>query len=94
MGHRPPHPDLTIVLDADPDAAVTAIAAKDRLEGAGLELHRRARQRFLDLAAANPDHYLVLPAHDDQAAIAAAVRERCLADFGFELQTPDFDCSL
>ena len=81
-------PDLTIVLDADPDDAVTAIAAKDRLEGAGLELHRRARQRFLDLAAANPDHYLVLPAHDDQAVIAAAIRAR-LADFGLYLQTPE-----
>jgi len=81
-------PDLTIVLDADPDAAVTAIEAKDRLEDAGLDLHRRARQRFLDLAAAAPAHYLVLPAHDDQAKIAAAVRER-LAAYGLYLQTPN-----
>jgi len=80
-------PDLTVVLDVDPGEAVETIAAKDRLEGAGLELHRRARQRFLDLAAADPDHYLVLPARDARETIAAAVRAR-LKGFGLELTAP------
>ena len=81
-------PDLTILLDADPDDAVAAIATKDRLEGAGLELHRRARRCFLDLASRNPERYLVLPARDTPANIAASVRER-LAGFGLELSVPD-----
>jgi len=81
-------PDLTILLDADPDDAVVAIAAKDRLEGAGLELHRRARQRFLDLAARHPERYLVLPARDTTENIAAAVRAR-LAECGLTLSAPD-----
>ena len=80
-------PDLTVLLDADPGEAVETIASKDRLEGAGLELHRRARERFLELAAADPDHYLVLPARDERQTIAAAVRAR-LEDFGLELPAP------
>jgi len=80
-------PDLTVLLDVDPGEAVETIASKDRLEGAGLELHRRARQRFLDLAAADLDHYLVLPARDARETIAAAVRAR-LEDFGLELTAP------
>jgi len=80
-------PDLTVLLDADPDHAVETIAAKDRLESAGVELHRRARQSFLDLAARHPDRYLVLPACDDIADIAEAVRQR-LAGFGLVLSAP------
>jgi len=80
-------PDLTVLLDADPNDAVETIAAKDRLEGAGLDLHRRARQGFLDLAARDPDHYLVLDARRPREEIAAAVRTR-LAVFGLELSAP------
>jgi len=79
--------DLTVLLDADPGEAVETIESKDRLEGAGLELHRRARQRFLDLAARDPDRYLVLPARDPRETIAAAVRDR-LAAFGLQLSAP------
>ena len=81
-------PDLTILLDADPVEAVGAIVAKDRLEGAGLDLHRRARQCFLDLAALDPDRYLVLPARDPQPVIAAAVRRR-LGELGLTLSAPE-----
>jgi len=80
-------PDLTVLLDADPSDAVETIAAKDRLEGAGLDLHRRARQGFLDLAARDPDHYLVLDARRSREDIAAAVRAR-LAGYGLKLSAP------
>jgi len=66
-------PDLTVLLDADPADAVETIAAKDRLEGAGLEFHQRARQGFLDLAARDPDRYLVLDARQPREAVANAV---------------------
>jgi dTMP kinase len=69
-------PDLTVVLDLDPDQGVATIAEKDRLEGAGTQLHQRARQFFLDLAARDAEHYLVLPARDSVESIAAAVRAR------------------
>lgn len=72
-------PDLTVVLDLDPDQGVATIAEKDRLEGAGVQLHHRARQFFLDLAARDAEHYLVLPARDSVESIAAAVRTRVSA---------------
>lgn len=72
-------PDLTVLLDLDPAHGVAGIVEKDRLEGAGDEFHRRVRQYFLALAARDPDHYLILPARDDVAAIAAAVRSRVVS---------------
>lgn len=71
-------PDLTVLLDADPGDAVARIKDKDRLESAGLDVHRRARQFFLDLAAAEPDRYLVLNARWTREEIAAAIRDRLL----------------
>ncbi len=69
-------PDLTVLLDLDPELGVASIAQKDRLEGAGQQLHHRARQFFLDLAQRDPQHYLVLAARDPIEQIAAAVRGR------------------
>lgn len=73
-------PHLTVVLDLEPQAGLGRFEARDRIEGAGLELHQRARQGFLDLAAASPEHYLVLDARASVADIAAAVLERVLAE--------------
>lgn len=73
VGNLRPH--LTVLLDADPADAVEKIESKDRLEAAGVELHRRARQHFLDLAAERPDEYLVLDARDTREAIAARIAE-------------------
>lgn len=69
-------PDLTVLLDLDPAQGVAGIADKDRLEGAGDDLHQRARQGFLELAARDPRHYLVLPARDPIEHLAATIRAR------------------
>lgn len=69
-------PDLTVLLDLDPALAVGNIESPDRVEQAGLEFHQRARQYFLDLAAAAPQRYLVLGARDDVDAIAERVQAR------------------
>lgn len=69
-------PDLTVLLDADPDAAVATIADKDRLEQAGIDLHHRARRFFLQQAASDPEHFLVINARRTIEEIAAEVRER------------------
>lgn len=68
--------DLTVLLDADPAGLVGKLATKDRLESAGADFHDRTRQGFLDLAAADPERYLVLPARDPRERIARAVRHR------------------
>lgn len=69
-------PDLTVLLDLDPEQGVGGIAEKDRLEGAGSDFHARVRAFFLDLAAQDPGHYLVLAARGSVESIAEAVRVR------------------
>lgn len=82
-------PDLTIVLDVDPATGLTRAAGRrqlDRIEAESLDFHQRVRAGFLDLAAAAPDRYLVLPAEDAVEEIAGAVRRR-LARLGAEVVT-------
>jgi dTMP kinase len=69
-------PHLTVLLDLAPEAGLGRFEERDRIEQEGTEFHQRVRQAFLDLAAVDPDHYLVLDAHGEVEAIAAAVRER------------------
>jgi len=69
-------PHLSVVLDLAPQAGLGRFAERDRIEGESLEFHLRVRQGFLDLAAADPDHYLVLDARAPVDEIAAAVRAR------------------
>jgi dTMP kinase len=69
-------PHLTVVLDTEPEWAVHAKADLDRLEAAGALFHERARQFFLELAAREPEYYLVLDARSAREEIAARVVER------------------
>jgi dTMP kinase len=70
-------PNLTIVLDVDPVVGLTRFEGADRIEAEPLEFHQRVRQHFLDLAAVDPVHYLVVDAsrtpHEIQHDIRAAV---------------------
>ncbi len=72
-------PDLTVLLDLDPARAVGVMQTQDRLEAAGAEFHARVRQGFLDLAATEPERYLVMPARDERDHLAAQVRMRLQA---------------
>jgi dTMP kinase len=72
-------PHLTVVLDVDPDHGLTRFTARDRIEGEPLEFHQRVRQGFLDLAAADPEHYLVVDAGGEVAEVFEAVRNRVAA---------------
>ncbi len=81
-------PDLTVLLDADPGRAVAKLERKDRLEAAGHDFHTRVRQGFLDLAAADPEHYLVLTALVSVRGIAGQVREAVAQRLGRELVEP------
>jgi len=53
-------PDLTIVLDVDPELGLSRVTNPDRLESESMDYHRRVREAFLQLAAAEPARYLVL----------------------------------
>ncbi|KQV71277.1 thymidylate kinase [Nocardioides sp. Root122] len=69
-------PHLTVVLDLAPEAGLGRFEERDRIEGQSLEFHQRVRQGFLDLAAADPDHYVVLDARAPIEEIASTIRER------------------
>jgi dTMP kinase len=69
-------PHLTVVLDVRPEDGLGRFEGRDRIEGESLEFHNRARQGFLVMADADPDHYLVLDARGELETIATAVRER------------------
>ena len=69
-------PHLTVLLDLDPTQGLTRFAGRDRIEGESIEFHQRVRAEFLRLAAADPDHYLVLDARDPAEEIAEAVHGR------------------
>lgn len=69
-------PDLTVVLDLDPDRGVGALEERDRMEDAGTDFHVRVREGFLALAARDAERYLVLEARDDREANRVRVRER------------------
>jgi len=69
-------PHLTVLLDLDPAQGLTRFAGRDRIEGESIEFHQRVRAEFLRLAAADPDHYLVLDARAPVAEIADAVHTR------------------
>jgi len=69
-------PHLTVVLDVDPADGLGRFEGRDRIEAEPLDFHQRARQAFLDFAAADPDHYLVLDARSPVDELAAAVRQR------------------
>ena len=72
--HLRPH--LTVVLDLDPEHGFGRFAERDRIEGESPEFHRRARAAFLDMAAGDPAHYLVLDARRPADEIAGAVWQR------------------
>lgn len=72
-------PDLTVVLDLEPESGLATIDHLDRIEAAGADLHRRVRQGFLALAARDPERYLVVPARSGSPdEIAAVVLHRLL----------------
>jgi dTMP kinase len=67
-------PDLTVLLDVDLALARERLGDDiDRIEGAGAEFHRRVRDGYLELAAADPDRWLVIDAGGSVEQVAARV---------------------
>ena len=71
-------PDLTLVLDLDPDMGLKRVLQRqgelnlvpDRLEAEGLAFHRAVRQGFLEQAAAEPQRIKVVDASRPAARVA------------------------
>lgn len=75
-------PDLTVLLDVDPEAGrsrrTASDAAEDRLESEPDSFHGSIRAAFLTLAQGSPDRYLVL----DAAAPVPELAQKILARVG------------
>ena len=69
-------PHLTVVLDLEPEQGLGRFAERDRIEAESVEFHVRVRNAFLEMAAADPGHYLVVDAHRPVEEIADEVRGR------------------
>ena len=67
-------PHLTIVLDIDPAIGHARFEGADRIEAEPLEFHERVRAHFLELAAADPPHYLVVAGGGTHQEIHADIR--------------------
>ena len=81
-GHSP---DLTIILDMDPEAAFKRVAERavedglaltgDRFEKEEIEWHKRLRDGFLAIAKENSDRCVVISAAQPEEALEAAIWE-------------------
>jgi len=69
-------PHLTVVLDLEPEHGLGRFDERDRIEGESTEFHTRVQEFYLDLAAADPEHYLVIDARRPADEIAAVVLTR------------------
>ncbi len=69
-------PDLTVVLDLEPEHGFGRFEERDRIEAESVEFHQRAREGFLALAAVDADHYLVLDARQPKDELAARISNR------------------
>ena len=79
-GHQP---DLTILLDMDPEAAFRRVLEReteavladtgDRFEKEDLDWHRRLREAFLAIARNNVERCVVIPANQSEDALAQEI---------------------
>ncbi len=79
-------PDLTILLDIAPEAGLARkkgvsrpLWAEDRFEEEEIDFSRRVRQGYLELAAAEPERWLVMDATESQDEIEAIIWQRVAA---------------
>lgn len=89
-------PDLTIILDMDPEIAFRRVnerelegalqATGDRFEKEDLDWHRRLREAFLAIAANNAERCVVIPAAQSEDALEQEIWDTLTRRFP-ELQT-------
>ncbi len=71
-------PDLTIILDLDPRIGIQRASERgelDRFEREQIEFFDKVRQRYLDIAAADPQRCAVINAGNDLATVSSELRK-------------------
>lgn len=76
-------PQLTVLLDMDPEASLQRVEVRNlalgaefsetRFDEAELEFHRRVRSRFLAIAQNHPNRVALIPAREPVDQVAAAI---------------------
>jgi dTMP kinase len=84
-------PDLTLVLDMDPEVAFKRVEEReleealqttgDRFEKEDLDWHKRLRQAFLDIARDNPGRCVVVPAGQTEDALEQEIWDTVIRRF-------------
>lgn len=92
-------PDLTIVLDMDPDAAFERVrqraledgmpALADRFEKEDIAFHRRLRDNFQSIAKAHPERCIILSAAAEEDDLAQSIWHAILDRFP-EIEPEEF----
>jgi dTMP kinase len=73
-------PDLVVLLDLDPaDGLARRARDPDRIESQDIDFHRRVREAFRDLAAADPGRFAVIDATAPVPEVATRVQAAVLA---------------
>lgn len=81
-------PDLTIILDIDPAEGLRRAAARrgegdaDRFEKETVEIHKRRREAFLEIARAEPERCVVIDAGALPEEVAKRIAETVLQAIG------------
>ncbi|MCX6443612.1 MAG: dTMP kinase [Actinobacteria bacterium] len=72
-------PTLTIIIDLPPQVGLARLKSKDRLESQPMDFHERVRQEFLQIAALDPERYVIIDGNqsieDTHTAIITRVSE-------------------
>ncbi|MEO1199782.1 MAG: dTMP kinase [Pseudomonadota bacterium] len=87
-------PDLTLILDLDPEiglararAQTSAAGEGDAFEDRELAYHKSVRDAFLDIAADHPDRCVVIDASRSKRSVQTAIWKAVNAKFGDHLAT-------
>ena len=73
-------PDLTIVLTLDPEVSMKRVINPDRMEAEPMQYHRDVAAAFIEIAALDPDRYLVVDATGTKEEIAEVIRQRVMQE--------------
>jgi dTMP kinase len=67
-------PDLTILIDIDPELGLARQSKRTRMEDEGLEFHRRVHAGFLEIARQNPNRIVTIDGENGVNDIAERIR--------------------
>lgn len=68
-------PDVTFLLDLDPEKALLRAERSDRIERERLFFHRRVREGYLEIARKNPERIKVIDANTSASLIHEVIKD-------------------